>query len=71
MTTLPIAPPSTTAAAGPVSGPADDVVTAAVTPSKGPNFHVGVRGRMMIAFTGLMITAGTALYMYGQLAPGV
>ncbi|MDQ1249584.1 MAG: hypothetical protein QG597_3959 [Actinomycetota bacterium] len=36
-----------------------------------PNFHVGMRGRMMLAFVGLMVPAAAALYVYGQLSPGV
>jgi len=36
-----------------------------------PNFHVGVRTRVMLAFTGMMLVAAAALYFYGQLSPGV
>lgn len=37
----------------------------------GPNFHIGVRGRMVLAFAGLMLPAAAFLYFYGQLSPGV
>lgn len=41
-----------------------------VAPS-GPNFHIGVRGRIALAFAGLMLPAAAFLYFYGQLSPGV
>lgn len=36
-----------------------------------PDFHVGVRGRVMIASAGVAMLAAAALYVYGQLAPGI
>lgn len=35
-----------------------------------PNFHVGSGARLMLAFAGLMVPLATALYVYGQVAPG-
>lgn len=37
----------------------------------GPNFHIGVQGRIALAFAGLMLPAAAFLYFYGQLSPGV
>ncbi len=39
--------------------------------AEAPNFHVGVRGRIMLAFAGLMVPAAAALYVYGQISPGI
>lgn len=36
-----------------------------------PDFHVGVQGKVMIASAGVAMLAAAALYVYGQLAPGV
>lgn len=36
-----------------------------------PDFRVGVRARAMLAFAGLMLPAAAALYIYGQISPGV
>lgn len=36
-----------------------------------PDFHVGVQGKVMIASAGVAMLAAAALYIYGQLAPGV
>ncbi len=37
----------------------------------GPNFHIGGRARIALAFAGLILPAATFLYFYGQLSPGV
>lgn len=48
------------------AGPAAEAVT-----SPGPNFSFDVRGRLLLAFAGLMVPAAAALYVYGQISPGV
>lgn len=52
--------------------PADgSVETVAADGASGPDFTVGVRTRVMLAFAGLMLPAAAALYIYGQISPGV
>lgn len=47
------------------------VATAEPSAPAAPNFHIGLWGRVLLGFSGVMIPAATVLYMYGQLSPGV
>ncbi|MCB0924755.1 MAG: hypothetical protein KDB50_09490 [Mycobacterium sp.] len=47
------------------------VDTVAAEAASGPDFTVGVRARVMLAFAGLLLPAAAALYVYGQISPGV
>ena len=67
MTTATIAPTSPSA----VDDRVADVSNVEAARPGLPDFHVGVRGRIALAFAGLMLPAAAFLYFYGQLSPGV
>ncbi len=67
MTTVMTSPGTTIA----TSEHATEAPTTVGTVPGGPDFHVGVRGRIALAFAGLMLPAAAFLYFYGQLSPGV